>query len=96
MVYTDDYHGYNGSSARRGTSTRRINHSERVYVEGRRSHADHRGVLLACSRTASVASYHSVSQKWLQGYVNEYVWRYNHRDSGARHVLDLIETAQTS
>jgi len=23
--------------------------------------------------------YHSVSRKWLQGYLNEYAWRYNHR-----------------
>lgn len=22
---------------------------------------------------------HSVSPKWLQGYLNEFVWRYNHR-----------------
>ena len=27
-------------------------------------------------------THHSVSPKWLQGYVNEYVWRYNHRDDG--------------
>ena len=25
-------------------------------------------------------NYHAVSKKWLQGYVNEYVWRYNHRN----------------
>lgn len=27
-------------------------------------------------------NYHSVSRKWLQGYLNEFVWRYNHRDDG--------------
>jgi hypothetical protein len=26
--------------------------------------------------------YHVVSEKWLQGYLNEYAWRYNHRDDG--------------
>lgn len=25
-------------------------------------------------------AYHAVSPKHLQGYLNEYVWRYNHRD----------------
>ena len=25
-------------------------------------------------------THHAVSAKWLQGYLNEYVWRYNHRD----------------
>jgi fatty acid/phospholipid biosynthesis enzyme len=24
-------------------------------------------------------TYHSVSQRWLQSYLNEYVWRYNTR-----------------
>ncbi len=24
-------------------------------------------------------TYHAVSRKWLQGYLNEYVWRYNRR-----------------
>jgi transposase-like protein len=38
--------------------------------------------LRGSSRTSSVASpgtYHSVSRKWLQSYLNEYAWRYNGR-----------------
>jgi transposase-like protein len=34
--------------------------------------------------------YHSVSGKHLQGYLNEYVWRYNHRDDDAAIFLQLI------
>jgi hypothetical protein len=26
--------------------------------------------------------YHSVSARWMQGYSNEYVWRYNRRGNG--------------
>ena len=26
--------------------------------------------------------YHCVSAKWLQGYLNEFTWRWNHRNSG--------------
>ena len=37
--------------------------------------------------------YHSVSVKWLQGYVNEYVWRYNHRDDGAAMFKTLLKRA---
>jgi transposase len=37
--------------------------------------------------------YHSVSAKWLQGYVNEYTWRYNRRESGRSMFHDLIEKA---
>jgi hypothetical protein len=25
-------------------------------------------------------TYHSVSTKWLQSYLDEYAWRYNHRE----------------
>ena len=38
-------------------------------------------------------AYHSVSQKWLQGYLNEYAWRYNRRDNGRAMFLDLIDAA---
>ena len=34
--------------------------------------------------------YHAVSAKHLQGYLNEYVWRYNHRDDDAAMFLQLI------
>jgi hypothetical protein len=34
-----------------------------------------------------------VSVKWLQGYLNEYTWRYNRRDNERAMFLDLIEAA---
>jgi hypothetical protein len=34
-------------------------------------------------------SNHAVSKKWLQGYLNEYVWRYNHRDD-PRSMFELL------
>jgi hypothetical protein len=37
--------------------------------------------------------YHSVSAKWLQGYLSEYTWRYNRRDNGRAKFLDLLGTA---
>jgi hypothetical protein len=37
--------------------------------------------------------YHSVSVKWLQGYLNEYTWRYNRRGNGRAMFIDLIEAA---
>jgi len=40
--------------------------------------------------------YHSVSVKWLQGYLNEYVWRYNHRDDPVSMFRRLLERAATS
>ena len=38
-------------------------------------------------------AYHSISQKWLQGSLNEYVWRYNRRDYGRSMFHDLLEEA---
>jgi len=31
-----------------------------------------------------------VSSKWLQGYLNEYAWRYNRRDEPARILDELL------
>jgi transposase len=35
-------------------------------------------------------NYHSVSSKWLQGYLNEYAWRYNERDNGRAMFRTLV------
>ena len=35
-------------------------------------------------------NYHGVSVKWLQSYVNEYAWRYNHRDNGRTMFAELV------
>jgi hypothetical protein len=40
--------------------------------------------------------YHCVSAKWLQGYVNEYVWRYNHRDDPVAMFKTLLLRATVS
>jgi hypothetical protein len=37
--------------------------------------------------------YHSVSKKWLQGYFNEYAWRYNRRDSDRSMFKELLAEA---
>lgn len=39
-------------------------------------------------------THHSVSRKWLQGYVNEYAWRYNHRaDERSLFALLILRAA---
>jgi hypothetical protein len=37
--------------------------------------------------------YHSVSARWLQGYLNEYAWRYNNRDDRATMFEPLLVRA---
>jgi transposase-like protein len=94
MVYTDDYKGYLKLS---GSYThRRINHSAKVYVDGD-VHTQTIEGFFSLFKNGVRGVYHSVSKKWLQGYVNEYVWRYNHRDDReAMFRLLLRRSAMTS
>lgn len=38
-------------------------------------------------------NYHGVSEKWLQSYLNEYTWRYNHREDGRAMFRLLVNRA---
>jgi hypothetical protein len=40
--------------------------------------------------------YHSVSQKYLQSYLNEYSFRYNHRFDTAPMFLTFLKQVQTT
>jgi transposase-like protein len=80
IVYTDDWSGYNRLN-KRGYTHKRINHSERIYVEGN-VHTQTVEGFFSLVKNGLRGVYHSVSAKWLQGYLNEYAWRYNHRDDG--------------
>ena len=48
-------------------------------------------------KNAVRGAHHSVSHTWLQGYVNEYAWRYNrrHMDGSMCHAL-LAEAVAVS
>ena len=45
------------------------------------------------SKNAIRGVYHGVSTQWLQGYLNEYAWRYERRGDRNTMFRDLIETA---
>jgi hypothetical protein len=51
-----------------------------VALDGTRWHALKRG---------TSGLHLAISKKWLQGYLNEYVWRYNHRDD-PRSIFELL------
>ena len=40
-------------------------------------------------------TYHAVSSNWLQGYLNEYAWRYNHRSDERAQFESLLLRAAT-
>jgi transposase-like protein len=93
IVYTDDYSGYNGIERR--YTHRRINHGARIYVDGS-THTQTIEGFFSLVKNGIRGVYHSVSAKWLQGYLNEYAWRYNHRDDRAAMFERLLARAATT
>jgi transposase len=79
-VYTDELKSYDGL-AKRGYNHRRINHSEQVYVSGD-VHTNTIEGFWSLTKRGIGGVYHAVSAKHLQGYLNEYAWRYSHRNDG--------------
>jgi transposase-like protein len=95
IVYTDELHSYK-TLHRDGYDHRTIAHSAGVYVSGDIYTNTIEGFWSLVKRGIG-GVYHSVSQKHLQGYLNEYAWRYNHRDleGPAMFGLLLVRAAST-
>ena len=79
-IYTDEYRTYN-TLKKRGFEHRRIRHSEKIYVSGD-VHTNTIEGFWSLVKRGIGGVYHAVSKKHLQGYLNEYAWRYNHRADG--------------
>ena len=77
-IYTDDFRIYRPLS-KIGYSHSRIRHSHRVYVSGD-VHTNTIEGFWALVKNGIRGVYHSVSPEYLQNYLDEYVYRYNHRD----------------
>ena len=67
---------------RKGYKHRRISHSEQVYVAGD-VHTNTIEGFWSLLKNGLRGVHHSVSSKHLQGYVNKYAFRYNHRSDDA-------------
>jgi hypothetical protein len=91
MIFTDEYKIYE-RLGKRGYTHRRINHHARVYVDGD-VHTQTIDGFFGLFKTGVRGAHHAVSHKWLQGYLNEWTWRYNRREDGNRMFRDLIDTA---
>lgn len=95
IVYTDELRSYDGLG-KAGYDHRRINHSEQVYVSGD-VHTNTIEGFWSLVKRGTDGVYHSVSAKHLQGYLNEYAWRYSHRkDERGLFALALLRAAAGS
>ena len=77
MIYSDEFRGYDPLKSM-GYPHKRIRHTERVYVSGD-VHTNTIEGFWSLVKRGIDGVYHSVSRKHLQGYLNEYAWRYNQR-----------------
>jgi len=76
-VYTDEMSAYDPLN-QNGYNHQIINHSERIYVRGN-VHTNTIEGFWSLVKRGIDGVYHSVSPQYLQSYVNEYSFRYNHR-----------------
>jgi transposase len=79
MVFTDDYAVYDDLGHHiNGYTHRRIKHSEKVYVVGD-THTNTIEGFWGLIKNGIRGVYHSVGRHYLQSYLDEYSFRYNHR-----------------
>jgi transposase-like protein len=79
IVYTDEWPAYNQLHQHFAAHSR-INHSTGEYVVGDVYTNTIEG-WFGNLKPSIRGTYRKVSHKWLQGYLNEFAWRYNHRYS---------------
>ena len=94
-VYTDELNVY-ATLEREGYEHETIEHGAGVYVSGDVHTNTIEGFWSLVKRGIS-GTHHSVSAKHLQGYLNEYAWRYNNREEGAaaQFLLLILRAANT-
>src|SRR6185503_887454 len=90
-IYTDELPAYDGiATMPRGYVHRRIRHSAKVYVIGD-IHTNSVEGFWSLIKGGIGGVYHSVSQKYLQSYLDEYSFRYNRRDQGNLVFKSILE-----
>ena len=77
IVFTDEFAGYNRLSSL-GYAHETVQHKARQYVNGR-AHTNNIEGFWGNTKRGIDGVHHVVSPKYLQGYLDSYVFRYNHR-----------------
>jgi transposase len=85
VIYTDEWPAYSGLDQHFAAHSRVI-HSAREYVRGD-WHTNTVEGFFGNLKTGIRGNYKKVSRRWLQGYLNEFVWRYNHRATVDRRAM---------
>ena len=78
IVFTDEFPGYNRLTSL-GYAHWTVQHKARQYVDGR-AHTNNIEGFWGNTKRGIDGVHHVVSPKYLQGYLDSYVFRYNHRN----------------
>ena len=78
QIYTDEFHVYDALPVM-GYAHATVPHIEKIYVMGD-AHTNTIEGFWSQAKNGIRGVYHAVSAKYLQQYLNEYAFRYNHRD----------------
>ncbi|MGH2934892.1 MAG: IS1595 family transposase [Gaiellaceae bacterium] len=92
MLFTDDSRLYDRMTGK--YRHHRIKHQERIYVSGN-VHTQTIEGFFALVKNGIRGTHHSVSSRHLPSYLNEYAWRYNHRDDDEAMFRSLLDNAAT-
>jgi transposase len=90
-VVTDELPVYN-YTAKFGFPHLRVNHGLGEYARGKAHTNTIEGFWSQVKRSID-GTHHSVSRRYLQSYVNEFAWRYNHRFDGVDLFASLVAKA---
>jgi len=88
-IYTDEYSIYDGLR-KQGYSHKRVHHASKVWAIGNAHTNTIEGFWSLLKRSIN-GVYHSVSGKHLQSYINEYSFRYNHREDNSPLFKTILE-----
>lgn len=91
IVYTDEWPSYN-QLHRHFAEHKRISHGAKEYVCGDIYTNTIEG-FFGNLKPAIKGTYRLISHRWMQGYLNEFMWRYNHRHDRRAMFLTLVDRA---
>ncbi len=89
ILVTDDYRAYQTISKGYGGHWR-INHSEKVYVDGD-THTNTIEGFFGIFKNSIRGTHHSISVAYLQNYLDEHVFRYNQRNASRPMFWAILE-----
>ncbi len=87
-IYTDEYRVYDNLN-KQGFKHSRVHHAQEIYVSGD-VHTNTIEGFWSLVKRGIGGVYHAVSTKHLQDYLNEYVFRYNHRNDECPMFLTML------